>query len=612
MLGLIKREPRSRARYIFTSAGTVGFLLRKVTSSPLPNIAAHSGPSSTQLFAIHRKWNVQVAAVTCAAVSMATSFIVFYWFCRMQKLFRHRLLMLLIFGDLMKASWLFLFGVVSIFRGTVYTESAFCQAAGFLVQYGTETSDYAVLVIAIHSAMQVFRPSSTIRSDGLYPYRHSLYFGAVAVPGVMSCLAFISSTWGYMSQGAFCTLPIRPFWYRLALAWIPRYLIAIVILGLAVAIYAHVGFEFRSLSDMVHNNDPSIGTTTTMLSRDPEEGTEAVLGMMEGQISPASRGSLVVPMPGTSRRASVVPSVGSILEGNDTIRSASFPSVLQALHRKSTYTLSPSQTYEPSQMLKTPSRKQSRDECTTLDGDASPLAPRSTAQVHQFARKRARIHWQLRLMFIYPIVYIVMWVFPFASHCMMYNDFWAAHPVYWLSLISTICLTSMGAVDCLIFSLRERPWRHIPSSDGTFFGSFAWWLTFSTRHNNGSISTPVVRPIETSHRAVTEANPDTPNVSTSGPGWMGNIIRAGRDVRTSGSSDHAKVQAEMARHRLGIEREERRAANNASMDTRTDLAESQREDEDDPSDTIQGRQSGVGGSVGSKARKKAGRSNIGI
>jgi G protein-coupled receptor GPR1 len=48
--------------------------------------------------------------------------------------------MLLIYGDLMRASWLFIFAIVSIARGTVTTYSSFCQASGFLVQYGMETS----------------------------------------------------------------------------------------------------------------------------------------------------------------------------------------------------------------------------------------------------------------------------------------------------------------------------------------------------------------------------------------------------------------------------------------------------------------------------------------
>lgn len=58
--------------------------------------------------------------------------------------FLTRLIMLLIYGDLMKTSWLFIFAIVSIVRGTVKTNSSFCQASGFLVQYGMETSGKAI------------------------------------------------------------------------------------------------------------------------------------------------------------------------------------------------------------------------------------------------------------------------------------------------------------------------------------------------------------------------------------------------------------------------------------------------------------------------------------
>jgi hypothetical protein len=39
--------------------------------------------------------------------------------------------------------------------------------------------------------------------------------------------------------------------------------------------------------------------------------------------------------------------------------------------------------------------------------------------MRQMARQRARIHRQLRLMFIYPLAYTLMWVLPFVQHCMM-------------------------------------------------------------------------------------------------------------------------------------------------------------------------------------------------
>lgn len=40
---------------------------------------------------------------------------------------------------------------------------------------------------------------------------------------------------------------------------------------------------------------------------------------------------------------------------------------------------------------------------------------------------------------------------------MQYNNYWAQHPPYVLSCLSIFCVTTMGVVDCLIFSLRERP-----------------------------------------------------------------------------------------------------------------------------------------------------------
>lgn len=55
-------------------------------------------------------------------------------------LMKARLIMLLIFGDAMRASWYFIFAVVAIARGNVPTLSGFCQASGFLLYLGTKVS----------------------------------------------------------------------------------------------------------------------------------------------------------------------------------------------------------------------------------------------------------------------------------------------------------------------------------------------------------------------------------------------------------------------------------------------------------------------------------------
>jgi hypothetical protein len=48
--------------------------------------------------------------------------------------------MILIFGDFVRSLFLFLHAAVSIAKGSVNTEDAFCQGGGFFVQYGNETS----------------------------------------------------------------------------------------------------------------------------------------------------------------------------------------------------------------------------------------------------------------------------------------------------------------------------------------------------------------------------------------------------------------------------------------------------------------------------------------
>jgi hypothetical protein len=424
-------------------------------------------------------------------------------------------------------------------------------------------TDYAVLAIALHNALQVFHPSSQLRSEGLYTYRYLVYIGAVMIPGTMAALAFINPHWGYMSVGAWCTLPLRPFWYRLALAWIPRYIIAIVILGLAVAIYAHVGFEFRLLSNVADINNASITTTVTMLSMsDREETSGPTPGKDKQQMHPHLRNPSIVSIAGASQQRSLVTSLGPTPETvNNTSRSCSVPGIAFDADPNSVFSMLPTQPQAIVNLEETPPQNQ---HCGNSDGNASPLSRDPTARVNrQGAQRRARMHRQLRLMFVYPIVYIVMWLLPFVNHCMNYNDTLAAHPVYWLSLLNTICVTLMGAVDCLIFSLRERPWRHIPSSDGSFLGSFVCWRTFPTSAN-GSILGGQVRPSKWLQGASTEANPETP-YATHGPSWISNVVRVGRSVRTSGSSDHAKVQAEMARMRLEMEKEDRRGAGKKSV-----------------------------------------------
>jgi G protein-coupled receptor GPR1 len=90
-------------------------------------------------------------------------------------------------------------------------------------------------------------------------------------------------------------------------------------------------------------------------------------------------------------------------------------------------------------------------------------------------RRRQTILRQLRLLFIYPIVYMLMWIMPFVAHAMSYSDYYAQHPIYSIRICNIVAQCSMGFVDIAVFCWREKPWRHIPGSDDTFWGSFGFW-----------------------------------------------------------------------------------------------------------------------------------------
>jgi G protein-coupled receptor GPR1 len=95
--------------------------------------------------------------------------------------------------------------------------------------------------------------------------------------------------------------------------------------------------------------------------------------------------------------------------------------------------------------------------------------------VAEMLRTRDKIRRQLRFLFIYPLVYIGMWVVPFISHVLQYDDKFAVNPPYGLTCVTTIFICSQAAVDCWLFSTREKPWRHIPGTDGGFFSSLRFW-----------------------------------------------------------------------------------------------------------------------------------------
>jgi hypothetical protein len=454
------------------------------------------------------------------------------------------------------------------------------------------SSDYAVLVVAIHSALQIFRPASRGTSDGLYGQRYYIFSGGFILPGLMAALAFVNPGPAYESLGAFCQLPIRPFWYRLAFTWVPRYFIAFIILALAGAIYAYVGCEFRSYANLSQSGMTPM-TTTLGLSRidgDLEMGNEQVKSETSSFVPKHLRraSSVAHDVVASSQRRGSAVAVAFATTTYGPTKSMTMPTqrsmTLSAPGSSTNLGLKPATSVRPGlfvipsgYVVKTspisvdpqgplsPFTQAVEDPMSSIivpDSPVEPPAPRqeslppSPAQKH-LSRQRRRIHRQLRLMFIYPLVYIIMNIIPFVQHTMNYNDYYASHPLWFTRIGQTICMASMGFVDCLIFTVREKPWRNIPTSDGTIWGSLAVW-----RSPRSSFAESISRSRNASATGSRSGSLSASNRNRSMTGSAvtnSRVQRVKNSVRTSASDDYTRMAADQARKRLDMEKVERLA-----------------------------------------------------
>lgn len=315
----------------------------------------------------------------------------------------------------------------------------------------------------------------------------------------MCSLAFVAGRQGYIAQGAFCTLPIRPFWYRLAISWIPRYVIMITVGGLYLAIYIHVALQFRSISWLRHlNGSQKTGRSSLTMPNTYCDGMDEAEFSRQFSLRPwptADAPSIQSQSPSKrprqiSESRSRKISTGTTLVGRPS--NAGTPASRSLVGESSTdddrgpentgdsggdFPKNLSQPKQPEGDLQLSNDVQATRQRTMADPPADYLN-RGVMRDEMNERDKIRhqtIQSQIRRMFVYPIVYFFVWSVPFIYHCMNYTKHYSQHPVFPLVLMAFATLSFMGLLDCVLFSLREKPWQHIPGSDDTFLGSFQFW-----------------------------------------------------------------------------------------------------------------------------------------
>ncbi|KZF23190.1 hypothetical protein L228DRAFT_281937 [Xylona heveae TC161] len=465
--------------------------------------------------------------------------------------------MLLIFANLIRQSWVLIYASSSIEGNDTETYSGLCDASGFFHQFGTEAADFAVLIIAIHAALCIFRKGAPYAGEGgIYRYRYPVYFLWATFAILGSALAFINPGYGYISIPPFCYLPIEPLWYRLALSWVPRYTILLIIIIIYIAVNIYVRKKFKSFS-LKHPAEYSGGSEASQSTNEaneapsmdetdsrPESGSKAHEEVLSegGQNGPGiseadstnmqstessmereeackrKKWPFQNPFPANSvnqesRRRNSAPDthgfeLGVLKRQAFAVRQGSTgPSSVQPqaprasdlgsniseglgalTHPPKTYMRKHSKAFSSKG---TASRPESVRSCPAIKTNGTTSQNENAAE-RNMRRMRRNIRRQLRLLFVYPIVYVVMWILPFVGSILQLSNYYVSHPEFVFSCFLVVSLLIQGAVDCLIFNWREKPWRHIPNSDGTFLGSFLFWKTFSVDdgYDNSSGNSP--------------------------------------------------------------------------------------------------------------------------
>ena len=444
--------------------------------------------------------------------------------------------------------------------------------------------------MSLHMSLQIFSPTSRLLGhDGLYRFRHSVFVLYVVFPLLDASMAFINTKHGYISQGPFCTLPLRPIWYRLALTWIPRYMIQAYIMYVALRIYMHVGRGFKVFARQqgaLSSADPDLDSEESSTAREmPVVKNHRTTPSMQtgdqhgGLILPYAQRNSLTSAADPNHHPSLMKWSSSFtaLSGSDAFRPAavidSARSSRVLFQDETTHVESlqiPIDQKRPRGSISTLSSFKSNGE-VSAEGNRQPgLEPiketrtdyledggNVTSADTPLKKRRRAIQKQLRLLFIYPAVYMIMWAVPFVYHSMNYSDYYVQHPVYGLAVVSVICQTSLGFIDCAVFGWREKPWTQIPGSDGTFLGSFMFWR-FNRGGRSSNLCLPITMPDQTPNEQVAGTQTGSRRHRNSMRSISHSTIRPGLHKKTwSGSSDRNAMDSERAAERLALERADR-------------------------------------------------------
>ncbi|PFH60429.1 hypothetical protein XA68_10943 [Ophiocordyceps unilateralis] len=401
-----------------------GYSLDQISFSwPSTSLAHESGQDGSpgQLLAL------RTTSLVLASFSVLSTALTSICFLRVRKNFRHEyassppppsflhpcplvladgfcysLIVILLQIDLFKSALLLVVPAVELSRhGHVDSGSMVCDVAGFLLLFALEACNVAIVLLALHTAFNVFFHGQ----GGLYPHRRLAWLVGVVLPLALALLAFINQP-AFVNSGDYCRVPAMPRWPRLVLIWLPRCLCLVIIAFTYVATFIYVQQLMRRFGA-----GPVQPWPQTLVPESQSPPSLASLRLMPRQ---------------TDMLPPRDPGIRPVL----TLASVSGPHPLPP---------SDSDTLQP-----------------RLDSSTAILLSPATLGATGMAKTRGKIRRQLRLLIIYPMVYTGLWTVPFICHILSFLDHGES---FGLTLASIASLSLQGTADALVFLVLEKPWR---------------------------------------------------------------------------------------------------------------------------------------------------------
>ncbi|EKJ74860.1 GPR1 [Fusarium pseudograminearum CS3096] len=463
-------------------------------------------------------YSIHVATLVVASASILATIVTSFWFFRMRRSFRHDLIMLLIYSDMFKSFWLLLFPAVELVAGKIETDETFCQVSGFFLALSIEASDVSVALISVHTALFIFRGEQGLYPYRKAAYALAAILPVVMAslafiegPGYINTGQFCYLPFNPMwKRLALSWIP-----RYLAFAIILFLCIGIYIYVRVLMSRFGAGNEssrntlskmsgFDSLEPMqypaaavpptptikYHGLIPSSNTSrrnSFTIAEDPTRPSLSTLNSFNLDMPGGTHSKLHSAR--MARRGSAqmwMANHGTDLASQSEQAEVDSQNSTGTTRWDSDDLIAPAAIYtKPELQNQTPAPPVTRPSFVTRQSSylsttaPTPSIPNIFAILHRktvrpeseendlvltqsdinapgTVKTREKILRQLRLLFIYPIVYVVIWILPFIVQLTGYGK----GAPYGMRLASIVFLCFHGLADSLVFCIKEKPWRH--------------------------------------------------------------------------------------------------------------------------------------------------------